>query len=278
MTTATRPHPAPTGHFAQVHGLKMYYEVHGHGQPLVLLHGALSGIGTTFSRLLPGLAAGRQVIATEFQGHGHTADVDRPLRYEHLADDVAELVRHLGLGQADVFGYSLGAGVALQLALRHPDVVRKLVLASVTFRSDGLYPEVLSGIAHLTPEALAGSPWQEEYARTAPRPADWPTLVAKVRDLDAQPQDWSRADLRGVTAPTLLAVGDADVVRPEHAVELFRRLGGGVAGDLAGLPAARLAVLPGTTHVTLVEHDRWLVPMITEFLDTPVTEPVLSDA
>jgi pimeloyl-ACP methyl ester carboxylesterase len=250
----------------------MYYEVHGAGQPLVLLHGALSGIEVDFGRVLPALAATRRVIAVEQQAHGHTADAARPLRYEQLADDTAALLRRLRIEGADVFGYSLGGGVALQLALRHPALVRKLVLAAATYNRGGYHPGVLAAIDALTPEALAGSPFQEAYARTAPRPGDWPRLIEKVKELDRQPQDWPPEALRAVAAPALVVVGDADVVRPEHAVELFRLLGGGVAGDLAGLPRARLAVLPGTTHVTLVHRAEWLLAMVTEFLDAPPPE------
>lgn len=255
------------GSYTQVNGLNMYYEIHGEGQPLVLLHGALSAIGTSFGKLLPDLAKERQVIAVEMQGHGHTADIDRPLRYEQLADDIAALLTQLGLEQADLFGWSLGAGVALQTAIRHPQVVRKLVLASVTYNRDGLYPELLAGIENAKPEHLAGTPFYEEYASIAPHPQDFPRLFAKQQQLDSEIQDWPVEAIRAIKAPTLLIIGDADIVRPEHTVELFRLLGGGVAGDLAGLPRSQLAVLPGTTHVTLVDRAGWLVPMITQFLD-----------
>src|SRR6266700_4282915 len=254
------------GRYADVHGLKMYYEIHGEGHPLVLLHGAFSATGTSFGKLLPHLARERQVIAVEMQGHGHTADIDRPLRYEQLADDIAALLTQIGLEQADLFGWSLGAGVALQTAIRHPEVVRKLVLASVTYNHGGLYPELLAGIEHSKPEDLAGTPFYEEYTRIAPHPQDFPRLFAKQQQLDSEIQDWPVEAIRAIKAPTLLIIGDADVVRPEHTVELFRLLGGGVAGDLVGLPRAQLAVLPGTTHVTLVDRADWLVSMITQFL------------
>ena len=255
------------GSYAQVNGLEMYYEMHGEGQPLVLLHGALSAIGTSFGKQLPNLSKERQLIAVEMQGHGHTADIDRPLRYESLADDVAALLTRLGLDQADLFGWSLGAGVALQTAIRHPQFVRKLVLASVTYHHSGLYPELLAGIEHAKPEDLAGTPFYEEYTSIAPHPQDFPRLFAKQQQLDSEIQDWPVEAIRAIKAPTLLIIGDADVVRPEHTVELFRLLGGGVAGDLVGLPRAQLAVLPGTTHVTLVDRVEWLVPMVTQFLD-----------
>jgi pimeloyl-ACP methyl ester carboxylesterase len=258
--------------YARVNGLTMYYEIHGEGQPLVLLHGALSAIGTSFGKLLPDLAKERQVIAVEMQGHGHTADIDRHLRYEQLADDIAALLTQIGIEQADLFGWSLGGGVALQTAIRHPESVRKLVLASVTYTSGGLYPELLAGIAHTKPEDLAGTPFYEEYIRIAPHPQDFPRLFAKQQQLDRELQDWPVEAIRAIKAPTLLIIGDSDIVRPEHTVELFRLLGGGVPGDLVGLPRSQLAVLPGTTHVALVERAEWLVPMMTQFLDTPMPE------
>src|SRR5258708_7013504 len=154
------------GKYANVNGLKMYYEIHGTGRPLVLLHGALSAIGTSFGKLLPSLAKTRQVIAIEQQAHGHTADIDRPLTIEQMADDTAALLQHIGIEHADIFGYSMGAGIALQIAIGHLDLVRKLVVAAVTYNSDGFHPGLLAGMETLKPEDLAGSPWQEEYART----------------------------------------------------------------------------------------------------------------
>src|SRR5256886_4274834 len=167
------------GSYAQVNGLNMYYEMHGEGLPLVLLHGALSAIGTSFGKLLPDLAKERQVIAVEMQGHGHTADIDRPLRYEQLADDIAALLTQIGLEQADLFGWSLGAGVALQTAIRHPEVVRKLVLASAPFKQKGWYPEVLAGMASMDAEAMVGSPMHDAYVRSAPRPEDLARFIAQ---------------------------------------------------------------------------------------------------
>src|SRR5437763_6903049 len=144
------------GQSASVNGLTMYYEVHGAGRPLVLLHGALSAIGTSFGKVLPSLAKTRQVIAIEQQAHGHTADIDRPLTIEQMADDTTALLRHLGIEEADIFGYSLGAGIALRIAIRHSDLVRKLVLAAATYNTDGFHPGMLAGLETLKPEDLAG--------------------------------------------------------------------------------------------------------------------------
>jgi pimeloyl-ACP methyl ester carboxylesterase len=260
------------GKYASVNGLNMYYEIHGTGRPLVLLHGALSAIDTSFGKVLPTLTETRQVIAIEQQAHGRTADIDRPLTTAQMADDTTALLRHIGIEHADIFGYSMGAGIALQIAIEHPDLVRKLVVAAVTYNRDGFHPGILAGIESLTPEAFAGSPFQEEYARTAPNPADWPRLLAKVKQLDRENPDWPPETIQSIKAPTLVMIGDSDVVRPEHAVEMFRLLGGGVAGDVAGLPNSQLAVLPGTTHVTLVERADWLLSMITAFLDAPMPE------
>ena len=263
---------APETGYAPVNGLDMYYEVHGsEGVPVVLLHGAYMSTGA-MQWLLSNLAKSRQVIAVDLQGHGRTADVDRPLQYEQMADDVAALMDHLGVARADVVGYSMGGGAALQLAVRHPERVRKLVAISAGYRLDGMYPEVIAGIAEITPEVFYGTPWYDEnYAAVAPRPEDFPVLVEKLKRLDAEEFDWSQG-IKAIAAPTLLVFGDADVLRPEHMVELFRLLGGGVPGDMTGLPKARLAILPGTTHVTVMNRGDWLLPMITEFLDEQTPE------
>jgi pimeloyl-ACP methyl ester carboxylesterase len=264
------------GNYAEVNGLNIYYEIHGSGQPLVLLHGAYMTIDL-MGEIVPALAESRQVIAVELQGHGHTADIDRPLSYELMADDIAALIEHLAFEKADLFGYSMGGGVALQVAIRHPEVVRKLVVASASYTSEGMHPGLLEMIPTLTPEAFAGSPIEEAYLRSAPNPDDFPTLVAKMKRLDMEPFAWPAEDIGGIAAPTLLIVGDSDAIRLEHAVEIFRLLGGGVMGDLAGLPKSQLAVLPGTTHFVpagsgVLERADWLLPMIVSFLDAPMPE------
>ena len=259
--------------YAPVNGLTMYYEIHGSGGvPVVLLHGAYMHTGM-MEFLLSGLANTRQVIAVDLQGHGRTADIDRPITYEQMADDVAALMERLGVSQADIVGYSMGGSIALQVAMRHPERVRKLVAASGQYRLDGLYPEVIAGIAtNSTPEIMMGTPWYENYASVAPDPEDFPTLVEKLKRLDAEEFAWDEAEIESIAAPAVLIYGDADVIRPEHMVELFRLLGGGVPGDFTGLPKARLAILPGTTHVGVMQRADWLLPMITEFLDEPMPE------
>jgi pimeloyl-ACP methyl ester carboxylesterase len=249
--------------------MEIYFEEHGTapGRPLVLIHGALSGIGTSFGAILPQLAKARRVIAVEQQAHGRTPDIDRPLTVENSAADVVELLDRLGVATADVFGWSMGAAVALRLGTDHADRVGRLVLASVAFCNAGVYPGLLDDIQDLRPEHLYGSQLHEEYLRTAPDPAGFANLVAKVKALDANLPQWTPARIQALAAPTMLVLGDSDLIRPEHAVEMFRLLGGGVAGDLTGLPACRLAILPGTTHTTIPQRADWLAPMIDEFLD-----------
>jgi pimeloyl-ACP methyl ester carboxylesterase len=230
--------------YAPVNGLEMYYEVHGEGEPIVVLHGAYMTVDA-MGEIIPMLAKTRKVIAVELHAHGRTADINRPITYELMADDVAALIKHLDMEKADVFGYSMGGGVALQIAIRHPGVVGKLVAASVSYTSDGMHSELFESIPSITPEVFAGSPIEAAYLGVAPNPDDFPKLVEKLKKLDMTPFEWG---IRAVTATTLLIVGDSDAIRLEHAVEMFRILGGGVMGDLAGLPKSRLAVLPGTTH------------------------------
>jgi pimeloyl-ACP methyl ester carboxylesterase len=260
--------------YVAVNGLNMYYETYGGtGQPLVLLHGAFSAIGTSFGGILPELAKTRQVIGFELQAHGHTADIDRPLSLEGMADDVAAAIKQLGMEQADIFGYSMGAGVALQVAIRHPEVIRKLILASITYTMSGFHPGLVEGMGNMTPEMMRGSLWHQEYLRIAPHPEHFARLFAKKTQMDQQTLDLPAENIRGIKSPTLIIIGDSDLVRPEHAVEMFRLLGGGVFGDTpAGLPNSQLAVLPGTSHVSLVSRTELLIPIINSFLDVPMPE------
>jgi pimeloyl-ACP methyl ester carboxylesterase len=267
---------ATKGDYAEVNGLRMYYEVHGEGWPLVLLHGAYMTVDAMGS-ILPGLAETRRVIVPEMQGHGRTADIDRPITYEGMADDVAALLGHLGIEEAEVFGYSMGGGVALQLAIRYPGSVRRLVVASASFTSDGMQPELHEMIPTITQETFAGSPMEVAYQELAPNPEDFPRLVEKLKRLDMTPFAWPAEDVRGIEAPTMIVVGDADVVRLEHAVEMFRLLGGGAMGDLAGFSKSQLVVLPGTAHFIppgsgVLDRSEWLLAMVAPFLDVPTPE------
>jgi pimeloyl-ACP methyl ester carboxylesterase len=263
---------APQTGYAPVNDLQLYYEIHGTGRPTLLLHGAYGTTGL-WGELLPGLATGRQIIAVDPQGHGRTADIDRPIRYEAMADHCAALLDHLGIEQADVVGYSMGAGTGLRLAIQHPARVRRQVLASASFRSDGVYPEILEQIGTITPELFAGTPYAEAYTAVAPRPEEFPGLVEKLKDLDAQPFDWT-AEMPSVAVPTLLIFGDADIVTPEHAVEMLRALGGGITGAMFdGSPTAQLAILPNTAHQGVAMRTELLLAVIPPFLDALDREP-----
>lgn len=258
--------------YAPVNGLKMYYEIHGSGgTPLVLLHGAFSAIGTSFGKTLPELAKTRQVIGVELQAHGHTADIDRPLRLEYLADDVAAFLQYLNIPQADLFGYSNGAAVALRVAIQHPQVVRKLVIMSVSYSLSGIHPGLMEGLGEMKPEMMYGSPWHEEYMRIAPHPEHFNRFFEKKTQMDKVAKDIPAEAIQAIQAPVLIIIGDSDLVRPEHAVEMFRLLGGGVFGDMPpGMPDSQLAIVPGASHVSIAERAELLVPMIERFLDAPM--------
>jgi pimeloyl-ACP methyl ester carboxylesterase len=261
---------AETG-YAQIDDLRMYYEIHGDGPPLILLHGAYMTIDM-MGPLVHRLADFRRVIAVELQGHGRTADVDRPLTYEQMADDTATLARQLGVENADVAGYSMGGAAALQVAIRHPELVCRLVVMSASFRFDGM-PEVAREMfPTITPELFAGTPMEQAYLELAPRPEDFPRLVEKLTALDSTPFAWPDDEIRAIPAPTLIVLGDSDGITLEHAVEMFKLRGGGVMGDLAGMPQSQLAVLPGTSHFVppgcgLLDRADWLLPMLRPFLD-----------
>jgi pimeloyl-ACP methyl ester carboxylesterase len=268
----TRTATAVKTGYAPVNGLKMYYEIHGAGEPLILLHG---GVGSTemFNEILPSLSSTRQVITVDLQAHGRTADIDRPLRYEAMADDIAALIKYLGFPKADVMGYSVGGGVAMRTAVQHPESVRKLVVVSATFKADGWYPEIRAGMAQMgagAAEPMKKTPMYQMYARIA-NPADWPTLLTKLGDLLRKDYDWSE-DVAAIKAPTLLVFGDADAVRTAHAVQFFELLGGGkrdAGWDGSGMSTARLAILPGVTHYTIFSSPT-LASTITPFLDAPM--------
>ncbi|WP_154654870.1 alpha/beta fold hydrolase [Solimonas variicoloris] len=256
----------PNANFADVNGQHLFYSVHGAGKPLVLLHGGINP--DSFGSNLAELAKGRQVIAVHLQAHGRTPDTDRPLRSETMGDDVAALIRHLRLGKADVMGYSLGGGVALQTAIRHPDVVDRLVLVSAAMRQDGFYPEGVAAFKQLEANAAAYGPGVKASPLGQAYPdVDWTNLFSKVGDLTKRPFDLS-ADVAKLQARTLLVFADADAIRPEHMVEFWKALGGGhrdagVDGSLR--PANRFAIVPNSTHYTLAV-DPMLPKIVERFL------------
>lgn len=247
---------------AEVNGLRMYYELHGSGdgdrRPLVLLHGGVHTIELSFAAVLPALADGRRIVAPELQGHGRTADTAREMTVANLASDVLALLDELGIEQADFLGFSLGGLTALEIAARHPERVGRLVLAATHYRQDGYHDEVRTP-DYASPRLPSQADFQEmaeAYAAVAPHPEHFQDFLAKVTGAAHATLPWTPDDLRALTAPTLLVIGDNDFVRVEHAAEMQ-----------ALIPGARLAVLPGTTHVTLMRRASVLVPLLTEFLD-----------
>jgi pimeloyl-ACP methyl ester carboxylesterase len=251
-TTATG-----TGAYADVNGLHLYYETHGSGRPLILLHGGLAA-GEMFEPILPVLAADHQVIVPDLQGHGRTADIDRPIDVRLMADDVAALIDHLGLDRPDVVGYSMGGGVAFFTAVKHPAKVRRLVVVSTNVRRDAIPPEMLAQQAQVSAaaaELLKETPMYESYQRLAPRPEDFGRLLDKIGASMAQDFDFSE-EVRGLQVPTLIVCADADMAPPSHYVEVFKLLDGGLrdggwAGEGRPKGGHALAVLPGLTHYNL---------------------------
>src|SRR5499426_435224 len=257
----------PITGYAPVHGVKMYYEIHGTGDPVVLLHGAFMTITNNWNGWISELAKTRKVIAVEMQGHGRTADIERDITNENLADDVAALLEQLKIPRADLIGYSMGGAVAMQCAIRHPDKVRKVVVISSMFRRDGMVEEGRDAIPKLTADAFKGSPIEAECKELSPTPDDFPKFVKRMIATASKGHDFGADKLKATTAPMFFIHGDADGVRLEHVAEMFRLKGGEVHGDMKPLSASSLAILPATTHVTLMQRMAVIVPMVNEFLD-----------
>jgi len=259
--------PQAVGAHVQVNGMQMYYEVSGPatGTPLVVLHGAYMNI-PTMGAIIPKLAKTHRVYVPELQGHGRTTDIDRPITYQNLADDVAAFMDSVGLKQADVFGYSMGAATGLQLAIRHPDKVNKLVSASGGYDARGWQPAFTAFIPQMTVEMMLNMPFAADYKKLAANPDGFPALVAKLIALEKEPMAWE-ADVRALKTPVLIITGDADVATLEHSVAMFRLLGGGGMGDMGQpLPASRLAILPATAHTAVITQPDLLIAFIEPFL------------
>jgi pimeloyl-ACP methyl ester carboxylesterase len=257
----------PVTGYAPVNGLKMHYEVHGKGEPVVLLHGSFMTITNNWPDMIAALSTTRQVIAVEMQGHGRTADIRRDFSFENLADDIAAMLDYLKIDRADLIGYSMGGGVAMQVAIRHPEKVRKVVSISAVFRHDGWVKEALDIFPQLKPEAFKGSPIEAEYKRLSPTPNEFPNFVKRVISMDLKPYDFGAEKLRATKAPIFFIHGDADGVRLDHIADMFRLKGDEIFGDMRPRSASRLAILPNTTHVTLMQKIDIIAPMINDFLD-----------
>ena len=256
--------------YADVNGINLYYERHGSGRPLVLLHGGLGAIemfGPVIGQLVD---AGHEVIGVDLQAHGRTPDIDRPIDVRLMAGDIAALIEHLGLDQPDIVGYSLGGGTAFFTALQRPDLVRRLVLVSTAMRDTAYYPELRAQQLQINEQAaemMRGTPMHELYASLAPRPEDWPVLVRKIGESMAGGFDYT-AELAKLQVPTLIVFADGDMSPPSHAVEMYAALGGGRQdGGWAkeGLPVHQLAIVPGETHYSVFVSPA-LVPIIAPFL------------
>src|SRR5256714_9337016 len=266
----------PTTGYAPVNGVKMYYEVHGSGEPVVLLHGAFMTITNNWSGWIAELSKTRKVIAVEMQGHGRTADINRDITYENLSDDVAGLLDYLKIPSADIIGYSLGGGVAMLCAIRHPEKVRKVVSISAPFRRDGWVKEANDFWPTFTWEVFKGTPMEAEYKRLSPTPEKFPDFVNHIKAMALRPYDFGADKLKATKAPMFFIHGDADGVRLDHISEMFRMKGGGeIHGDMQPRSASRLAILPDTTHVTLMNRMPMIVRTVTDFLDTKPSQQYL---
>lgn len=257
--------PPETGKRVEVNGMQVYYEVSGQGDPLLVLHGAYMNI-PAMGEIIPKLAETNTVYAIEFQGHGRTTDLDRPITYPNLADDAAGFMEAVGLETADVFGYSMGAAAGLQLAIRHPEKVDQLILASAAYDASGWQPAFKAFIPQMTVEMFTDMPFAEEYKTLAADPDGFPALVEKLIALEKEPMAWEDG-VKALRSPVLIIAGDADVATLEHTVAMFRLLGGGDMGDMGQpLPASRLAILPATSHTAVITQTDLLMSHITPFL------------
>lgn len=260
---------------AEVNGIKLHYAVHGDlasgKTPLLVLHGAFMS-GEAMKPLVDRFAATRPVITVDARGHGRTGEVGGTTSYQAMADDAAALLAELGVARADVLGYSMGGSTAVALAVRHPGRIGKQVILSGTASLDGWYPKVLSGIAEMTPEALAGSPMEKAYRDMSPTPDAFPKLVAAIKHLDSTPFAFSDEQLRAIPGKTMIILGDADGVTFDHAIKLFKLRGGGdmkpvTQGFMTEAPRARLAILPATSHIGVMAEAATIAAMATPFLD-----------
>jgi pimeloyl-ACP methyl ester carboxylesterase len=259
-----------TGSRVAINGMQLYYEVSGQGDPLIVLHGAYMNI-PSMGAIIPKLAKTHKIYALELQGHGRTTDIDRPITYLNMANDVAAFMDAVGLPKADVFGYSMGSIVGLQLAIRHPAKVGKLAAASVAYDVEGWQPEFKIMIPQLSVEMLLDTPFAKEYPQLAANPNGFPELARKLIALEKEPMAWAK-DVKALKLPVLIITSDYDVATLEHSVAMFRLLGGAGMGDMGKpLPPVRLAVLPATSHTAVITQPDLLHAFIEPFLkgETP---------
>lgn len=270
--------PAPTAGHIEVNGLSMYYESYGTGGvPLVLLHGAFSSIHNSFGGLVAPLSANRRVIGFDLQGHGRTADIDRPMTHDNLVSDVVAALDALGIPQADLYGYSNGAAIALRVAVEHPERVRKLIVQSVSYQLGGVQPGLMDNLGEAQPSMMYETPWYAEYQQLNPKP-DFDALFRKKSEADKQIRDFTDAQIGGLPMPVLLISGDNDLPTLEHTVKFYRLLGGGIFGDMPpGLPRSQLAILPGASHVTSIYQIGQLSSLVPRFLDGEAASPVAAN-
>ena len=267
FSAAVSAQQKPTTGFAPVNGLKMYYEIHGNGEPVVLLHGAFMAITDDWRLWINELAKTRKVIAVEMQGHGRTADIKRDMTYENLSDDVAGLLDHLKIERADIIGYSLGGVVAMQCAIRHPENVQKVVSISAWIRKDGWVKEATDFWPNFTWEMMKGTPAETERNKLNPIPNSFPDFFNHIKAAAMRPYDVGAEKFKATKAPMFFIHGDADGVRLDHIAEMYRLKGGDLHGDMRPHPESRLSILPDTTHVTLMNRMPTIVPMVNDFLD-----------
>ncbi|SEQ12028.1 Pimeloyl-ACP methyl ester carboxylesterase [Devosia sp. YR412] len=270
LTTTAFAQSEPVGDTVAVNGMDMYYEVSGTGDPLVVLHGAYMNI-PAMGEIIPRLAEEHTVYALEFQGHGRTGDIDRPITYPNLADDVAKFMDAVGIEKADVLGYSMGAATGLKLAIDHPDKVDQLVAISVAYDMAGSQPEFLAMIPTMTPEMFVGTPMEDAWKELAPDPDGFRPFVERMIALEHEPLAWEE-DVKQLKTPMLIIAGDADMMTLEHVTSLFRLMGGGAPGDMGKpLAASRLAILPATSHTAVIDQVDLLLGFIEPFFkgETP---------